>query len=202
MNQAKTIDEGTDKPKRKGVGAFRLLITTIIALIIAIIYGLFASGYLKAEEIISGSMEPTILIGDRVIMSSLSTGNLKAGDVVIFEPTESNELPLIKRIAAVPGDEVYVVNNQVLVNTKPDAYLVKKLGLFPINLSYKISIPEDHYYVLGDNRMSSYDSFYFGPIHQDRIIGKAMYIYYPLSHARNLNNVEEQQKVLQQYAGK
>ncbi|MGF1573103.1 MAG: signal peptidase I [Sumerlaeia bacterium] len=188
-----------EEPKKRGVGVFRLLITTIIALIIAIIYGFFASGQLKAEEIISGSMEPTIQIGDRVIMSSVFQGEPKRGDVVIFEPEEANELPMIKRVVGVSGDLIHVLNNKVYVNP-PTEKLPIDAGFFePVALKYILKVPENHFYVLGDNRLSSYDSFFFGPIHKDRIIGKALYIYYPYKHMKNLGNEAEVEGVMKQY---
>lgn len=191
-----------EKPKRR-IGFVRLIVSTLIALLIVVIYGLFATEKLKAEEIISGSMEPTIKIGDRIIVSSFKTNQYHRGDVVVFKSTDQGDLlPLIKRIVGIPKDTIYVIEDDVLVNKKPDSKSFSKYNLSPIQIYTKMFVLKDgEYFVVGDNHEKSFDSRYFGPIKEENIQGKALYLYYPFSNFKNFNNEKERQEILVKYLG-
>ncbi|MDX1972179.1 MAG: signal peptidase I [Candidatus Sumerlaeia bacterium] len=179
------------KKRRRPVGTIRLLLTSLLALTVAIFYGLLASGRIRAEEVISDSMAPTIAVGDRILVSTLMQSDYAPGDIVVFTPEEANELPLIKRIVGMPGDLIYVVNDRVFVNNRPNKTKILREKLYPVQQSYLLKVPADHYYVLGDNVENSMDSRFFGPIHRERLIGKAVLTYYPLSHRKWLESDPE-----------
>jgi signal peptidase I len=135
----------------------------------------------------SDSMVPTLRVGDQLIVekAELPPPCSSPGDVVVFKaPAALQEQnlrdDLIKRIIGLPGDRIQVQAGQVYVNDKAlvEPYLeaVPDYGIEPI------TVPDDQYFVLGDNRNHSYDSHYWGFVPAENIIGRAVWCYYPLTH--------------------
>jgi len=152
----------------------------------------FAAG---AYFIPSGSMKPTLQINDRLIVSKLSYDftNPQRGDVVVFTPPdavlkeehEDPSDPFIKRVIGLPGDKVEVKSGLVYVNNCPlrENYIAAKP-----DYSYgPVTVPRASYLVLGDNRNNSYDGHYWGFVPRNRIIGKAIYRFWPLNRTGELN---------------
>lgn len=195
------MDSKIIKKKIKKIGPIRLMLSASILLLTSIIYTFFATGQLKAEEVISPSMEPTIAVGDRLIIKTIDQEEepIKKGDIIVFEPQEEYELPLIKRVAALPGDVVFVRNQTAFINEQPTLKELRDMGIWPIKIAYYLEIGEDEVYVLGDNKENSYDSRYYGAVSKDRIIGKALFTYYPFDSAQwleteNDNSVKKSNK--------
>jgi len=149
----------------------------------------------QSFEIDGSSMVPTFKDGQRLLVnrfvyaeSSVSLmgepGYLfhgpQRGDVIVFAPPTDSETDFVKRVIGVPGDEIDIrfgnvyVNgvaaDYVDVNTDPRGYFV-----------YPITVPENEYYVLGDNRRASNDSRNWGYVHADDIVGRAWVVYWPAS---------------------
>jgi signal peptidase I len=143
---------------------------------------------IQAFYIPSESMDPTLKISDRVLVNKLSYtwGDVKRGHIVVFErpPAETGGDPaikdLIKRIVALPGDKVEGREGHVWINDKQldEPYLPDEASTldFPAQV-----IPADHYWVMGDNRLRSRDSRYFGPIADDLIVGRAFVRIWPIN---------------------
>lgn len=135
----------------------------------------------------SGSMEPTLLIDDRLIVDKISYHftNPQRGDIVVFNPplavVEAQNLhdPFIKRVIGLPGDQVKVKGGRVYVNNLPlrEDYIADK----PNYAWGPQIVPINSYLVLGDNRNNSYDGHYWGFVQKDRIIGRAIVRYWPLN---------------------
>ncbi len=187
--------------KRKPV--WREYLEAIIwALILAMIIRTFA---VQAFKIPSGSMKPTLLIGDHLLVSKSSygiklpftdqtiipVGDPERGDIVVFRFPEDRDKDFIKRIIGLPGDRVEVKNKEVFINGKrisePWAHyndrLVLPAGVQPRDYFGPVEVPEGHYFVMGDNRDESYDSrFWFGGkggfVPRNDILGKAFIIYW------------------------
>ena len=170
------------------------------ALIVAV---LVKSFLIQVFWIPSGSMEDTLQIGDRVIVNKVSYrfGDPGRGDVVVFEPEtfeeesiatkisrnllesvglRTPESDLIKRVIGLPGETVEIRDNVVYVNGAPldEPYLPPDLMM---NDEGPWEVPDDHYFVMGDNRNSSNDSRRFGAIARDRIVGRAFSVVWPPS---------------------
>ena len=138
------------------------------------------------RNIPSSSMVPTIVPGDRVIMSRLSYLGEKdpeRGDIVVFRaPDELNERDdLIKRVVGLPGEEVAVSGGYVYINGEAldEPYLAET----PMYEFGPYTVPENCYFVLGDNRNWSNDAHMWQEhyISGDSIKGKAVWRYWPLS---------------------
>lgn len=179
---------GKPASSRARVGIFRILVSAAILFVVMGVWFLFAGGKLRAEEVISESMEPTIKVGDRLIVTSDVTDPIQRGDIVVVASQDEDPFPLIKRVAAVPGDEVVVANEHVFVNRMPTAKEVVDLKLVPLSMAYRVKIPPDHYFVLGDNRQNSFDSVVFGPVKRADIIGRPIYRYAPWARRGSLKD--------------
>jgi signal peptidase I len=139
----------------------------------------------EARYIPSGSMEPTLLVNDRLIVDKLGYHfkNPQRGDIVVFSPTATLEKQnfhdaFIKRVIGLPGETVEVKGGRVYVNGQPlrESYIKD-------NPDYQWgprTVPQDSYLVLGDNRNNSYDSHYWGFVPRDKIIGRAVVRFWPI----------------------
>jgi signal peptidase I len=162
----------------------------------------------KPYQIPSESMEPTLDVGQRVLVNRFlyHFTDPSVGDIVVFHPpagadrgnecgvkhdprqacprptAQESSQNFIKRIVAGPGDKLSVVDGHPVVNgveKRDEGYIIPCQGLGACNLRKPITIPPDHYFMMGDNRGSSDDSRYWGPVPRDWIIGKAFATYWP-----------------------
>jgi signal peptidase I len=158
------------------------------ALIIALVIKTFL---LQAFYIPSSSMETTLNIGDRVLVNKLSYRfhDVHRGDIIVFErppgEADSEISDLIKRVIGLPGDVVEGQNGQVLINGEPldEPYLDEGVTTGDFD---PIEVPEDHLFMMGDNRGDSRDSRFFGPIAEDTIVGRAFFRVWPLGDISTL----------------
>lgn len=159
----------------------------------------------QAFKIPSGSMKPTLLIGDHLLVSKSSYGvkmpfsdavlipisDPQRGDIVVFRFPEDRDKDFIKRIVALSGETVEVRNKRIFVNGQPlkDSWghyadrIILPPGVQPRDNFGPVTVPEDHYFVMGDNRDQSYDSrFWFngrgGFVPREDILGRAFIIYW------------------------
>jgi signal peptidase I len=173
------------------------------AVVIAIVVRTFV---LQTFWIPSPSMSPTLVEDDRVLVNKLSYRfhDVNRGDVIVFE-RPANEPPnevkdLIKRVVGLPGDRVSIVEGAVSIDGRPlDEPYVDGLqttydgscnqpgvDLTGIDTAEGFTVPEDHLFVMGDNRVNSHDGRCFGPIDEDLVVGRAFFIMWPPSHAGGL----------------
>lgn len=133
------------------------------------------------------SMQPTLYEQDFVLVNRLAyqLGDLQRRDVVIFRPPLAAEKePYIKRIIGLPGDVVRVAGGVVYVNDLP---LRETYEAAPPNYQGVWVVPENSVFVLGDNRNNSSDSHLWGMVPVENIIGKAVVVYWPLTHWKTLD---------------
>ena len=135
-------------------------------------------------------MEPTLHNQERILVSrSLTEKKYNRGDIVIIKG-DSNE-KYIKRIIGVAGDKIEVKNNILYINDaqRKERYLNKnQVDEKSIGDFKPILIPENEYFVMGDNRVVSMDSRNgLGLINQDQVIGKGKYVFYPFAELRKLD---------------
>jgi signal peptidase I len=163
----------------------------------------------KPYQIPSESMEPTLDVGQRVLVNRFlyHFTDPSIGDIIVFHPPagadggtaecgkphppdqacavptpERSDQNFIKRLVAGPGDTLSVRNGHPVVNgviKKDEPYALPCGNGGACNLPKTITIPPDHYFMMGDNRGASDDSRYWGPVPRDWLIGKAFATYWP-----------------------
>lgn len=154
------------------------------AIVGAIILTFFIITFVAQSFVVQGtSMMPTLQDNQRLLVEKISYrfSEPSYGDIIVFKYPANPKEEFIKRIIAVPGDNVAIIEGQLFVNGQliEEDYIADKAirGFSP-----RI-VPEDHYFALGDNRNNSLDSrdsrVGFVPI--DNIVGKAIWSYWPLN---------------------
>lgn len=131
------------------------------------------------------SMLPRLEDSDRLFINKFAYhfGAINRGDVVVFHYPRDPEKSYIKRVIAVPGDELRIDHGRVFVNGKAirEAYVPPE---YRDNRSVaELTLPRDGYYMMGDHRSISSDSRDFGPVDRSLIYGKAVFIYWPARDA-------------------
>src|SRR5665213_2321616 len=156
----------------------------VIAVLVSFLLRTFA---FQTFFIPSGSMEPTLQIGDRIIVNKLAVtwGTIHVGDIVVFKapPAENCGEPvtdLVKRVIGVPGDSLKSKGNTIYVNNRPldETWThTEPLGgaITPITLK------ANQYFMMGDNHSNSCDSRMWGTVPRSDIVGKAFVRIWPLS---------------------
>jgi signal peptidase I len=171
------------------------------AILIAVLLALFIRTFVvQAFKIPSGSMKPTLLIGDHILVNKFMYGvkipftsitlipvtEPKRGDIVVFKFPEDPKKDFIKRVIAVAGDKVEIRNKKVYINDKPmedpygthiDPHTIPASARPRDNL-HPIKVPADSLFVMGDNRDYSYDSRFWGFVKLSELKGKAFLIYW------------------------
>ena len=169
-----------------------LIKETVIIVIVALAIATVLKAFIIDTRIIpTVSMYPTVEAGDRLIMSRLAyLGNKtpQRGDIIVFDaPAEfDSKDDFLKRVIGLPGETVEIKEGQVFIN---EISLEEDYISAPPNYTYgPVTVPEDHYFVLGDNRNQSQDShaWSFPFVPEDDIKGKALALYWPLSRLGSL----------------
>ena len=170
------------------------------AIIIALVLALFIRTFVvQAFKIPSGSMLPTLLIGDHILVSKFIYGvkmpftgkvlipikDPKQYDIVVFKYPKNPKLDYIKRVIATAGDTVRIEDKKVFINNKPfeDKYGVfYDKRVFPASVSRRdnvtVTVPEGHIFVMGDNRDNSLDGRFWGFVDLKAVRGKAFILYW------------------------
>ncbi len=169
----------------------------LLALVLAIFIRTF---FVQAYKIPSGSMIPTLLIGDHILVNKFVYGVRnpftrelwikgripKRGEIIVFIYPENRDLDFIKRVIGLPGDVIEIRNKQVYVNGKPlvEPYVRHSdMRVLPREVSPRdnfgpVKVPPGHLFVMGDNRDESYDSRFWGFVPIRDVKGKAFLIYF------------------------
>jgi signal peptidase I len=139
----------------------------------------------QAFYIPSGSMEPTLQVDDRILVSKFSyrIGRIARGDVVVFHYPLNPGKDFVKRVVALGGERVELRDGVVLINDRPITELYPTAlagGDRACTTSYgPQTIPPGQLFVLGDNRCNSEDSRFFGFVPVQNVVGKALLVYWP-----------------------
>ena len=181
-----------------------LIIATALGLALAI-----QALLIKPYRIPSESMEPTLDIGQRVLVNRIGNrfSDPEIGEVMVFHPPsgsrtsqcgdtdqgqgqvqpcarptpQRSNLNFIKRVVALPGDRVSIREGRVIRNGRPqpEPYAIPCRAAIECNFPEPITIPPGHYFMMGDNRGSSDDSRFWGPVPKRWIVGGAFATYWP-----------------------
>jgi signal peptidase I len=197
------------KPTKEKTSAGGSLLELVLIVAVALGLALGIQAFLvKPYRIPSESMVPTLQIGQRVLVNRIGErfGAPDVGDIVVFHPPagaeQGNEcgggppppnqvcdqptakradVNFIKRVVAGPGDTIAVRDGHVILNGKrqTERFVEPCGGGEGCNLPKEVRVPADHYFMMGDNRGSSDDSRFWGPVPRDWIIGQAFATYWP-----------------------
>lgn len=150
----------------------------------------------QAFKLPAASMEPSLLVGDHILVDKSAT-TFSRGDIVVFEfPEDSGEKhprDFIKRIVGLPGDEIEVRDKRLFVNGLPaeEPYIAHlepatlPATVAPRDFFGPVTVPEGKYFVLGDNRDRSYDSRFWGFVGKEKVHGKAVQVYWSWDHKQS-----------------
>ena len=177
----------------------------IEAILLAIIIAFFIRTFvIQAYKIPSGSMKPTLQIGDHILVSKFNygvklpflrstlipVGTPKRGDILVFIYPEDRSKDFIKRLIGLPGDTIEIRNKKIFLNSIPlndtrgvyvDTLIIPG-SVQPRDNFGPVTVPEDSIFVMGDNRDESYDSRFWGFVKMKDVLGKALIIYWSWNH--------------------
>ena len=176
---------------------------------VAVILALFVRTFVvQAFKIPTGSMEPNLMIGDHLLVNKfvfaptvsrlenalLPIATIRRGDILVFKFPEDPNRDFIKRVIGLPGETLELRHKRIYINGKlldePYAHFLfppsdergdNSLPNFDVRENYgPVTVPADHYFMMGDNRDNSEDSRYWGFMPRDYVKGKALFIYFSL----------------------
>ena len=179
------------------------------ALVVVAILAPLRSAVADWNDVPTGSMIPTILVGDRIFINKMAYdlkvpfttwqiakwADPQRGDIIVF-PSPADEVRLVKRVVAVPGDRIELRDDHLVINGETASYALvdnnvpaalvlnetvegktHALRIQPQQRALRsfgpVEVPPGRYFVMGDNRDNSFDSRYFGFVSRDRILGRA-----------------------------
>lgn len=169
----------------------------IEAILIAVVIALFIRTFIvQAFKIPSGSMLETLQIGDHILVNKFIYGikipftdgrvlipfkDPQRGDIVVFKYPEDPSKDFIKRVVAVAGDTISIVDKQLYVNGEPvtdEPYAVYSRYPTHVDDMPPVKVPENKLFVMGDNRDNSHDSRFWGFVDLSAVKGEAFMIYW------------------------
>jgi signal peptidase I len=179
-------DEDDDDLVELSSNATRNALEWAVVLVGAVLVALLLRASLfQAFYIPSESMETTLLINDRVLVNKVSyhLHDVNRGDVVVFvrpddEPGDIRDL--IKRVIGLPSDTIEARDNVLFVNGNRLIEPYLKEGALTEDFG-PVVVPAGQIFVMGDNRSESYDSRRFGTVSEDRVVGRAFVLFWPLN---------------------
>ena len=157
----------------------RVLREIIVTLTIAMAMFIALQFTIQSSVVVGSSMEPNLQNGQRLVVSKVAYAfhEPARGDVVIFHPPSSRRTEYIKRIIGLPGDTVEIKNGRVIVNGEllEESYIDNP----PLYTMSQQVVPDNSYFVLGDNRNNSNDSHNWGAVNRESIVGKGWISIWP-----------------------
>lgn len=198
----------------KAKPAIKETVDTIVFVFVMVIIIRFFVGEIR--WIPSGSMRPTLIEGDRIFVERFSRfySTPKRGDIMVFYPPKETlnpsflaeierltgffckDIAYIKRVVGMPGDKIVVKADSegkwaVWVNGKKlnEPYIMDKYDYIPCSEEMycgPFTVPKGKYFMMGDNRGNSEDSRFWGFLPQDRFIGRAVFLFWPVTRIKGL----------------
>jgi signal peptidase I len=187
-------DEATEGKSNRWI--IELAVVVVVALVVAFLLRTFV---IATYSIPSGSMEPTLQVGDRIVVNKLSYDlhGVDRGNIIVFSTPPKEECAgppvanLVKRVIGLPGETISLSGGNVFINGRmiAEPWLPASeqgrtyVGPSPeaYSLHHPFHIPKGDVYVMGDNRTLSCDSRFWGPIAESTIVGKVDLRIWPLS---------------------
>jgi len=177
------LEPPIESKKKSRLGSF--LLEIFQTLIMALIFYFLIDSFFPRVRVENISMKPTLQPGELLLVNKLAyrLGEPHHGDVIVFHyPADPSE-DYIKRLVGLPGDEIRVEKGLVYINGQAmdEPYIAA-----PPAYNGSWIIPDGMYFVLGDNRNQSSDSHSWGFVPESNIVGKALFVYWPLDQVKTL----------------
>ena len=177
----------------------------IESIVIAVILALLIREFVvQAFKIPSGSMIPTFQIGDRIFVNKFIYGaripftdirlpalrQPQRGDIIVFRSPEPPKKDFVKRLIALEGETMEIKDGNILINGKPINGPSSIRSVYYYNVApygkegMAMKVPKDSFFAMGDNSANSRDSRYWGFVPKKNLIGKAIFIYWPVTRMK------------------
>ncbi|MCI5621661.1 MAG: signal peptidase I [Lachnospiraceae bacterium] len=187
----KPEEKQPEEKDAKTISAMKEVFSWISVIALAILFSLFLNRVILINaEVPTGSMENTIMPGDKLIGSRLAylRKNPQRGEIVVFKYPDDEAQIYVKRVIGLPGETVTIEDGKVYINgveLKED-YLKEEWTIS--TGPYTFEVPEGCYLMMGDNRNNSWDARFWSNsyVSKDKILGKALYRYWPLNEMKKL----------------
>lgn len=186
MTEERIDGEETKEKKKPKKSLKRELMEDVIMIVFVLVTVWVMKNYVLINTVIpSASMEDTIMTGDRIFGSRLSYefGEPQRGDIAIFKFPDDESQLYIKRVIGLPGDKVQIIDGTVYINDSETPLDEPYLPEPPEGDYGPYYVPEDSYFMLGDNRNWSKDSRFWTNtyVKKEKVLAKAIFRYYPFN---------------------
>jgi signal peptidase I len=171
------------EPERGSPGGVRAWVRDLV---VSIAVSVFIILFLYQPVRVEGtSMLPQLQDQDRLFINKFAydVGTISRGDVVVFRYPRDETKSYIKRIIALPGDDLRIDHGVVWLNGKPLRESYVPQWYRDERSMPELVLPKNEYFVMGDHRSISSDSRDFGPVSRDLIYGRAAFVYWPVDQA-------------------
>lgn len=185
ISEANLAEEQQEKPKQeKPTSVKKEVLSWVMTFVAAILIVVFAQTFLIINaQVPTGSMVNTIQEGDRIFTFRLSYlfDDPQRGDIIVFRYPDNEKERFTKRVIGLPGERVEIRDGKVYINDSETPLDEPYVNGTPTGNFGPYEVPEDCYFMLGDNRNDSLDARYWQNtyLHKDKIWGKVIFSYYP-----------------------
>jgi len=165
------------------------------SIVIALVLALFVRAFIvQAFKIPSGSMRPTLIERDRILVNKFiyRFKEPQRGDIIVFRYPEDRKKDFVKRLVALPGETISIKDGNIYIDDKivEGPHIIREIYYYNRGdygqEGKAVKVPEGFFYGLGDNSASSRDSRYWGFIPKRDMLGRAFVIYWPPNRIRIL----------------
>ena len=174
--------------KEKNAFVF-FVVDTIEALLVALVFALLIRQFILQVSLVpTGSMIPTMAVGDRLFVNKYVYDYRvpTRGEIVVFKSPYKDKKDYVKRCIGLPGETLEIKKGIVFINNKQLIFAGVN-----INRDYSfygpVTIPKGHYFLMGDNRGNSLDSRVYGFVPEKNLIGKALFTFWPVKRMQWLH---------------
>lgn len=196
-------DQQINEMDAQNINPFKEVVSTILYIGVIFVVFLLIRQFLFVPVSVDGaSMEPTLQHEDRLILNKVA--NVDRFDIVVFPAPDDPEKQYIKRVIGLPGDSIHYEDDVLYINDRPvsEPYIdfldeaIPEAESFTSDFSldsvtHTDTVPDDYYFLLGDNRLNSKDSRSFGYIHEEDIIGETNFRIWPFQKIGFVNDMDE-----------
>ncbi|MDD2426591.1 MAG: signal peptidase I [Eubacteriales bacterium] len=173
------------KPVSRLKSVLNFLLTLAICIVLALLFTRFV---MQRNTVVGQSMEPTLIASDELFVEKLSHiwNDYDRTELVTArtdgQTDDGKPVVIIKRLIGLPGDKITIEEGEVYINgvELEEPYLSDDVKTnAPTNSSFEVTLGEDEYFLMGDNRADSYDSRHFGPVNEEDLVGRVWIRFYP-----------------------